>query len=161
LIDGWFLFVEDCTGVRLKNCRTPVFFAAAHRFGNGSIASFRPASAVRACPDSLGTQNAMLQISPNTETPPSIGPVAGQDSQARSIAEEVRRRRRIRTARFIAFETVAIAVFVISVLAGITERFAAETLTPLFRTLPITAAVVATILPILFFGDPKRKRPFR
>jgi hypothetical protein len=103
----------------------------------------------------------MFQISPNTKAPRPISTADTQKSQARSNAKEIRRRRRMRTARFIAFETVAVAVFVLSVLAGISERFAAESLTPLFRTLPITAAVVAAILPIFFFGDPKRKRPFR
>jgi len=75
------------------------------------------------------------------------------------MAALVRHRRRVRLARFIAGEAIAIAVLVVSVLAGISERFVAESLTPLFRTLPITAAIVAAILPILFFGDPKRKGP--
>jgi hypothetical protein len=76
------------------------------------------------------------------------------------IADLVRRRRRVRLARFIAGEAIAIAVLVLSVLAGISERFAAETLTPVFRVLPITAACVAALLPILFFGHPKRKSRF-
>jgi hypothetical protein len=69
-----------------------------------------------------------------------------------------RHRRRLRLARFIAFETVAVAVLIASILAGISARFAAESLTPLFRVLPVMAASVAAILPILFFGDPKRRR---
>ena len=60
-------------------------------------------------------------------------------------------------ARFLLAEIVAIAVLCGSVIAGISERFAAESLTPLFRGLPVTAAIVAAILPILFFGHPKRK----
>jgi len=63
----------------------------------------------------------------------------------------------MRLTRFIAFETISIAVLLLSILAGISQRFAAESLTPIFRVLPITAAAVAGILPILFFGDPKRR----
>jgi hypothetical protein len=58
-------------------------------------------------------------------------------------------------AGFIASETFAIGIFVASVLAGISERFASESLTPIFRILPITAAAVAALLPILFFAFPK------
>jgi pyrroline-5-carboxylate reductase len=63
--------------------------------------------------------------------------------------------------RFIAAETVAIAVLVVSVLAGISERFASASLTPVFRALPITAAIVAAVLPILFFGGPQGRRPLK
>jgi hypothetical protein len=68
-----------------------------------------------------------------------------------------RRRRRLRFARFIVFETLAVTILVASILAGISARFAAESLTPLFRVLPVVAASLAAILPILFFGDPKRR----
>jgi hypothetical protein len=68
-----------------------------------------------------------------------------------------RHRRRVRLARFIAFETIAVTVLVASIVAGISARFAAESLTPIFRVLPVMAASVAAILPILFFGDPKRR----
>jgi hypothetical protein len=87
-------------------------------------------------------------------------PVAPEDELNRKELDPiafVRHRRRLRLARFIAFETVAVAVLVASILAGISARFAAESLTPLFRVLPVTAASVAAILPILFFGDPKRR----
>jgi hypothetical protein len=74
----------------------------------------------------------------------------------------IRHRRRVRTVRFIICEAVAIAVMVGSAVAGISERFAAENFTPLFRVLPVSAAVVAVVLPIIFFGDPKRRnRPRR
>jgi len=69
-----------------------------------------------------------------------------------------RRRRRTRWARFVAVEMFAIGVMTASVLAGVSERFTSESLTPIFRVLPITAAVLAAILPILFFGDPTRRR---
>jgi hypothetical protein len=61
--------------------------------------------------------------------------------------------------RFIVAEVLVLSVLILSVLAGISERFSSESFTPVFRALPITAAVVAAILPILFFGDPKRRRP--
>jgi hypothetical protein len=74
----------------------------------------------------------------------------------------IRHRRRVRMARFIVCEAVAIAVMVFSALAGISARFAAENFTPVFRVLPVSAAVVAVVLPIIFFGDPKRRnRPRR
>jgi hypothetical protein len=38
-------------------------------------------------------------------------------------------------------------------LAGLTSDFASDSLTPLFRILPIAAAVAATIIPILFMGS--------
>jgi len=57
----------------------------------------------------------------------------------------------------VAAETFAIGLMVASIVAGVSARFADEALTPIFRVLPITAAVAAAILPILFFGDPKRK----
>jgi hypothetical protein len=64
--------------------------------------------------------------------------------------------------RYIICEAVAIAVMVGSAVAGISERFAAENFTPVFRVLPVSAAVVAVVLPIIFFGDPKRRnRPRR
>jgi hypothetical protein len=62
---------------------------------------------------------------------------------------------------FIALETMAIGVTIASAIAGISIRFAAESLTPVFRILPVGAAVVAAILPILFFGDPKRRNRTR
>ena len=63
----------------------------------------------------------------------------------------LRHKRRMRTVRFILFETIAIAVMVAS------ARFAPENLTPAFRVIPVTAATVAVILPILFFGNSKRR----
>ena len=66
-------------------------------------------------------------------------------------------RQRRRVSWFIASEIGAVALVVGSVVAGISERFAAENLTPIFRILPIAGATLAAILPILFFGDPKRR----
>src|SRR4051812_37477773 len=79
-------------------------------------------------------------------------------------AAVARRKRRIKMARFVAAETFAIGLLVASVIAGVSAHFADESLTPIFRVLPIIAAAAATILPIIFFGDPKRRgrryRPF-
>ena len=78
---------------------------------------------------------------------------------SRAIGRRVaRRRRRIRWARFMAGELFAIGVMIASIVAGISARFANDSLTPIFRVLPISAAVVTAILPIVFFGDPKRGR---
>jgi hypothetical protein len=77
---------------------------------------------------------------------------------AANPARLIRQRRRMRMMRFVAAETFAVAVLLVSVVAGISERFAAEALTPIFKVLPITAATVAALLPILFFGHPKRRK---
>jgi len=69
----------------------------------------------------------------------------------------VRRRRRQRVAWFIASEIGALALVVGSIVAGISGRFAADNLTPVFRILPIVGAALVVILPILFFGNPKRR----
>lgn len=74
----------------------------------------------------------------------------------------VRNRRRLRTVRFIISETVVVAITVLSALAGISARWAAQSVPPVLRILPVGAAVVAAVLPIVFFGDPKRRnRPRR
>lgn len=68
----------------------------------------------------------------------------------------LRQRRKLRRRWFLLAELVSIAVFIASVIAGISERFSAESLTPLFRVLPIAAALVAGILPIVYFSNPSR-----
>lgn len=67
-----------------------------------------------------------------------------------------RQRRRTFRRWFLVAETLSVAVMIGSILAGISERFASESLTPLFRVLPVAAAIVAGILPILFFSNPNR-----
>ena len=69
----------------------------------------------------------------------------------------LRHKRRMRTIRFLVCEAIAIAVMVVSSLAATSLPFAAESLTPAFRMIPITAATVAVILPILFFWNPRRR----
>jgi hypothetical protein len=82
---------------------------------------------------------------------------AADHSQGESVAGLIRRRRRVRMLRFIACEAVAIGIMVASAIAGLSARFATETLTPFFRILPITAAAAATIIPILFYGSAGRR----
>lgn len=84
-------------------------------------------------------------------------PGTAEHAKGESVAGLIRRRRRVRMLRFIACETVAIGIMVASVIAGLSTRFATETLTPLFRMLPITAAAAATIIPILFYGNTGRR----
>jgi hypothetical protein len=103
----------------------------------------------------------MITPSSVSEREPNIHASTQGDLEWADPARIVRHRRRMRLARFIVFETIAIAVLFISVVAGVSERFVAESLTPLFRVLPITAAIVAAILPIFFFGDPKRTTRLR
>jgi len=100
---------------------------------------------------------------PNEAPSPAL--IAAQPLQAKypatssleSVAALVRHRRRLKMLRFAVFEVLALGIMVASALAGVSARFAAESLTPLFRVLPISAAIVAVILPIFFFGDPKRR----
>jgi|GraSoiStandDraft_16_1057320.scaffolds.fasta_scaffold1987774_2 hypothetical protein len=72
--------------------------------------------------------------------------------------DAIPRRRRTRFICFVALESIAITLVLGSVVAGLSEEFAAESLTPIFRFLPIGAAAIATILPILFFGSPYHRR---
>lgn len=86
---------------------------------------------------------------------------ADTGSLREGLAALIRLRRRVRMLRFIVCEAVAIGIMVGSALAGLSARFAAESFTPIFRVVPIGAAIVATILPILFFGNPMRRKGAR
>jgi len=74
-----------------------------------------------------------------------------------NVAALVRQRRRARLLRFAICEVIAIALTVGFTLAGLSSQYLDDSLTPVFRFLPIASAAAATILPILFFGDPKRR----
>ena len=130
--------------------------AEAYRFAGTFSAKYSIRAVAHGTISSMN--NAMIKLLPTATL---MNSTAGRDRgtvrNQTDPAIVARRRRRVRLARFIAFETVAIAVLLFSVVAGISERFAAESLTPIFRVLPITAAAVAAILPILFFGAPKRR----
>jgi hypothetical protein len=119
------------------------------------------------------TRGARLAV---TETEPRFGeraaepgPVVEQPflrehsagSSATEIAGIIRHRRRVRLLYFIILEGVVIGLMIISAMAGISSRFAEESLTPIFRVVPVSAAIVSVILPIIFFGDPKRRNRSR
>ncbi len=70
-----------------------------------------------------------------------------------NIYRAVRERRRARTVRFVVLESIVLCLMVASVCAGMSESFADENLTPIFRFLPVTCAIVAGLLPIIFFGS--------
>jgi hypothetical protein len=86
------------------------------------------------------------QIRPASPVQPSLDVVA-----------MVRQRRKRRRRWFLVAESLCLAVLVGSVLAGISQRFTAESFTPLFRIVPIAAALVAAILPIVYVGKPNRR----
>ncbi|MEY2557199.1 MAG: hypothetical protein QOE34_624 [Verrucomicrobiota bacterium] len=91
----------------------------------------------------------------------SAAPVSSAGFSGETVAEVLRRRRRRKLLFFIVGETLALALMLGAAIAGISERFVAESLTPLFRILPIIPAGVAVILPIVFFGDPKKRNRAR
>jgi hypothetical protein len=67
-------------------------------------------------------------------------------------------RNRPKLVLFLVAESVAIAILIVSVLAALSLRFASESWTPVFRVLPVGAAIVATVLPIAFYGNGRRRR---
>ncbi len=102
----------------------------------------------------------MNELEPISSPPPPTERFVG-DPATESVSAIIRRRRRAKMLWFIAFETLAICITVGSALAGISTRFAEESLTPIFHLLPIGAAIVVVILPVIFFGDPKRRNRSR
>ena len=57
---------------------------------------------------------------------------------------------------FLIFESVALAIFVLSVWVAVATHFSSETYAQFFRLLPIAPAIVVAILPILYFALPAR-----
>lgn len=57
---------------------------------------------------------------------------------------------------FIIFESLALAIFLLSVWGGVATHFSSETSAQFFRLLPIAPAIVVAILPILYFALPAR-----
>ena len=86
--------------------------------------------------------------------PPQIPPQSTVHANAVTM---LRQRRKVRRRWFLAAESFSLALLIGSVLAGISQRFAAESLTPLFRVLPTAAALLAAILPIVYFSNPNRR----
>jgi hypothetical protein len=57
---------------------------------------------------------------------------------------------------FLIFESLAVAIFLVSLWAGVAAHFSSETYAQFFRILPIAPAIVIAILPILYFALPAR-----
>ena len=96
----------------------------------------------------------------DTNDEPPIEP--GRKSETRNAPPDspvalLRRRRRTKFIRFVLVESLAVAVMIGFGLAGMASDTASESLTPLFRILPIAAAVAATLIPILFYGFSGRR----
>ncbi len=62
----------------------------------------------------------------------------------------------MRRIRFLLCETLALALLAGTVVAGVSERFVSDSFTPLFKYLPAGAAILAAIIPILFYGKGRR-----
>jgi hypothetical protein len=100
----------------------------------------------------------MLEVS--LEKPPGEGDLKSPPPEAAGglarRALESRRRRKF--AWFLVVESIAGGLILASILAGLSLRFASESWTPVFRVLPVSAAVIATVVPILFYGNSRRHR---
>ena len=94
----------------------------------------------------------------DTATAQSMGDVSERRSPAEFAAELVRERRRLKLIRFAACEAAAIVLTILAILAGIATRSADGSTETVFRVLPVTFAVLATAIPILFFGKVRRRR---
>ena len=57
---------------------------------------------------------------------------------------------------FLIIESVALAIFLLSIWAGVATHFGPDTYAPFFRLLPIAPAIVVAVLPILYFALPER-----
>ena len=64
-------------------------------------------------------------------------------------------RRRARLRRFVLLEVAVLLLLAISVTAGLSDRFADESLTAFFKTVTISLAVAAVVIPVAFYGRPK------
>jgi hypothetical protein len=93
-----------------------------------------------------------------TEVPPSL---TRRPPIAPELATLARRRRRTRLVIFLVAESVVAVLTFAAMAAGMSERFLAESFSGIFRTVPIVGAFLAALLPILFFGDPKRRNRLR
>ena len=64
-------------------------------------------------------------------------------------------RRRARLRRFVLLESVVLLLLALSATAGLSDRFANESLTAFFKTVTISLAVAAVVIPVAFYGRPK------
>ena len=99
-------------------------------------------------------------LNPQTNEPPSRAELEALFPEAfgASGPKSSRKRRRQKFVWFLAVESVAVLVMTVSILAGLSLRFSSESWTPVFRVLPVTAAVIAALLPILFYGNARGSR---
>jgi fatty acid desaturase len=70
----------------------------------------------------------------------------------------IKSRHRSKLVVFIVAESIAIAVLIVSILMGLSLHSASEFWAPVLRVLPVGAAAVAAILPIVFFGTNRPRR---
>jgi hypothetical protein len=57
---------------------------------------------------------------------------------------------------FLIFESLAVAILLVSLWLGVATHLSSETYAQFFRLLPIAPAIVVAILPILYFALPAR-----
>jgi uncharacterized membrane protein YcjF (UPF0283 family) len=65
-----------------------------------------------------------------------------------------RPRRRRKLIRFIIFETLVIAVVLVAAKLAVMERYSENSLSALYATIVVIAAIAAAIIPVLFFALP-------
>ena len=92
------------------------------------------------------------------QTAQSLSPTTASAAGPPTVAAElVRERRRTKVIRFAVCEAAAVALTVASIIAGIYTRDADGSVDAIFRVLPVTCAIIATAVPILFFGKVRRR----
>jgi hypothetical protein len=88
-------------------------------------------------------------------------PVAARAGARRSdVVGKTRKRssrRRKKLLRFIVLETFALVVLVLAVIAGTSSPFAKENMTLPFAITVFVAAAAIVIIPIIFYGLPRRQ----
>ena len=78
-----------------------------------------------------------------------------------SIELSAGQRRRKKFRRFLALETTAFAILIAFGCAGISERFADASLTRFFEIATVVAAFAVGLIPVIFYGLPRREYPIR
>jgi hypothetical protein len=67
-------------------------------------------------------------------------------------------RRRAKFIRFLVCEILAIGALLFSAILGISQRFADDSLTGIFKMLTISAAIAVAIIPVIFYGITTNER---
>ncbi|GEM_PF-3650998 len=91
------------------------------------------------------------------QAPPAIAPTFPEI--ARAPRRKSRRRRRL--ARFFLLQAIALAALVACVIAGTSSPFTRDTLTTPFAIGVFVCAAALAIIPVLFFGLPRRHDQLR